>query len=80
MGLGQALLLGSLLGNLAVVMRLGRSGSGCMWGNLGLDGLDEASALLLALVDGLVDEIQLATASTGAKEEVYVALPSLPEW
>lgn len=80
LGLGQALLLGALLGDLAVVVRLGRPGSGDMGGNLGLDGLDEAGAFLLAFVDGLVEEIHLATVLPVAEAQVGEPLRDLPEW
>lgn len=80
LSLSQTLLLGSLLGNLAVVVRLCWARGRNMWGNLGLDSLDEARALLLAVVDGLRKEVHLATESTGAEEEMKEALPSLPEW
>lgn len=64
-----------------MVVRLGRSWCGSMRGNLGLDGLDEARAFLLALVDGLGEKIQLAIESPGAEEEkMEQVLPSLPEW
>jgi len=65
--LGQALLLGSLLRDLAVVVRLGWSGSSNMWGNLGLNGLDEAGALFLALIDGLSDQNRSAMGFAGAR-------------
>lgn len=51
-----------------------------MWGNLGLDSLDKARAFLLAVVDGLGEEVYLATESLGGEVEVKEALPSLPEW
>lgn len=50
-GLSQALLLGTLLGNLVDVLRLGRAGSGDVRGNLRLDGVNGAAALVL--LDGL---------------------------
>lgn len=81
LSLGQALLLGSLLRNLAVVVRCCRSRGGHMWGNLGLDGLDKASAFLLALVDGLGEDVQLATGFPWAEDEAgELCLGSLPEW
>lgn len=49
--LNHALLLGPLLGNLAVVVRLSRAGCGEVRGDLGLDGVDNAAALVL--LDGL---------------------------
>lgn len=58
-----------------MVVRLGWSRRGNVWGNLGLDGLDEARAFLLALVDGLGEEAQLGTEFPGAEEEVGEALP-----
>lgn len=79
--LGQALLLGSLLRNLAVVVRLRWARRGDMWCNLGLDGLDEASALLFAVIDGLVEEMPLlVTAAPAAGKRVTTTVESLPGW
>jgi hypothetical protein len=38
-----------------------------MWGNLGLNGLDEAGALFLALIDGLSDQNRSAMGFAGAR-------------
>lgn len=51
--LGQTLLLGALLGNLTVVVRLSRAWCCRVGSDLGLDRINNAAALVLALVDGL---------------------------
>lgn len=73
LSLNHAFLLGSLLGNLAVVVRLSRAGCGEVRGDLGLDGVDGAAALVL--LDGLFQEYQRVFSWTQA-----VARVKLPEW
>lgn len=53
LGLGQTLFLGALLRDLAVIVRLGRAWCSRVGSHLGLDSIDDAAALVLALVNGL---------------------------
>lgn len=54
-----------------------------MWGNLRLDGLNEAGAALLLVVNGLGKEMRLARALAGGftrGQKRMEAAQSLPEW
>lgn len=71
----HAFLLGSLLGNLAVVVRLCRAGCGKVGGDLRLDGVDGAATLVL--LDGLSGKLLLLV--TGHLE-VWFGLVGVCEW